>query len=298
MNKYFKLDPKEYVVFKRLPHRGEGAIAPVKGDFYSQCDTEVDIQKLPSEYKIDIDKVGVCDLIYPIVVLDKRNERQTVTATINMYVDLPHHFKGTHMSRFIEILNEYKSDLIIENLDNLLIEVCQKLEAMSAHIELGFKYFLEKEAPVSKAKSLMGYDCKLMVSHTLDNGKDSILEVKVPVMNLCPCSKEISNTAAHNQRGVVTTQVRFNDFVWIEDLISVVEKSASSELYTLLKRPDEKFVVEHAFDNPRFVEDVVRIVANELMEDSRVTWFTVKSINFESIHNHNAYAFIERDKGC
>jgi GTP cyclohydrolase I len=256
----------------------------------------IDIQKQPGMNEIDIDKVGVCDISYPIQVMDKKQEKQSTTAQINMYVDLPHHFKGTHMSRFIEVLNEYRGEITVRNMGQILREIARSLEAKSAHMELSFKYFVEKEAPVSRSRSLMGYDCRFIGTYAQGESDDFILEIKVPVMNLCPCSKEISETAAHNQRSEVTVMIRFQDFVWIEDLISLVETSASSDVFALLKRPDEKFVTERAYENPRFVEDIVRIIAGELMDDKKITWFSVKSINFESIHNHNAYAFVERDK--
>jgi GTP cyclohydrolase IB len=256
----------------------------------------LDVQNLPGLFELDIDKVGVSDVSYPIEVLDKNQEKQATTAMINMYVDLPHHFKGTHMSRFIEVLNKYRGEITVRNMAGILREIAKSLEARSSHMELGFKYFIEKEAPVSKARSLMGYDCRFMASYTEGENDDFILEVRVPVMNLCPCSKEISGTAAHNQRSEVTVQVRFNDFVWIEDIITLVEQSASCDLYALLKRPDEKYVAERAYENPRFVEDIVRIIADNLMKNEKVSWFSVKSINFESIHNHNAYAFITRNK--
>jgi GTP cyclohydrolase IB len=256
----------------------------------------IDVQNQPGLNGIDIDKVGVSDVHYPIEVLDKRNNKQATTAVVNMYVDLPHHFKGTHMSRFIEVLNQYRGEITIHNMSEILQEMARSLEAKSAHMEISFKYFIEKEAPVSKAKSLMGYDCRFIGAFAQGNGEDFILEVKVPVMNLCPCSKEISATAAHNQRSEVCVRVRFNDFVWIEDIVTLVERSASCDLYALLKRPDEKYVAEHAYENPRFVEDIVRIIAKDLMTDPQITWFSVRSKNFESIHNHNAYAFVERDK--
>ena len=256
----------------------------------------IDVQSQPGLNEIDIDKVGICDVYYPIEVLDKQREKQGTTARINMYVDLPHRFKGTHMSRFIEVLNQYRGEITVRNVSQILREIARSLEAKSAHMELAFKYFIEKEAPVSKSRSLMGYDCRFICAYIQGRSVDFLLEVKVPVMNLCPCSKEISRTAAHNQRSEVTVQLRFNDFVWIEDVIALAEKSASSDLYALLKRPDEKYVAEHAYENPRFVEDIVRIIANELMKDEKITWFSVRSVNFESIHNHNAYAYIERDK--
>jgi GTP cyclohydrolase I len=256
----------------------------------------IDVQNQPGMNEIDIDKVGISDVSYPIEVLDKKNNKQGTTATVNMYVDLPHQFKGAHMSRFIEVLNQYRGEITIRNISGILQEIARSLEAKSAHMELSFKYFIEKEAPVSKAKSLMGYDCRFIGSYTQGNGEDFVLEVIVPVMNLCPCSKEISGTAAHNQRSEVVVRVRFNDFVWIEDIVALVERSASCDLYALLKRPDEKYVSEHAYENPRFVEDIVRIIASDLMNDEKVDWFSVRSKNFESIHNHNAYALVERDK--
>lgn len=256
----------------------------------------IDIQNQPSLTGMDIDKVGICDVNYPIEVLDKDREKQGTTARINMYVDLPHRFKGTHMSRFIEVLNQYRGEITVRNMGEILRQITRSLEARSAHMELAFKYFIQKEAPVSKSRSLMGYDCRFISAYTRGGSVDFVLEVTVPVMNLCPCSKEISQTAAHNQRSEVTLQIRFNDFVWIEDVISLIEGSASCDLYALLKRPDEKYVVEKAYENPRFVEDIVRIIASELMKDEKIAWFSVRSINFESIHNHNAYAFIERDK--
>jgi GTP cyclohydrolase I len=254
------------------------------------------MQSQPGFNEIDIDKVGVCDVSYPIEVLDKKDQKQSTTAQINMYVDLPHRFKGTHMSRFIEVLNKYRGEITIRNMGEILREIARSLEAKSAHMELAFKYFVEKEAPVSKSRSLMGYDCRFIGAYVEGDSEDFILEVIVPVMNLCPCSKEISQTAAHNQRSEVTIQLRFSDFVWIEDIIALAENSASSDLYALLKRPDERYVAERAYENPRFVEDIVRIIADELIKDEKITWFSVRSINFESIHNHNAYAFIERDK--
>ena len=256
----------------------------------------MDIQNQPGLNGLDIDKVGICDLAYPIEIFDKARERQQTVAQINMYVDLPRKFKGTHMSRFVEVLNENRAEIMLENFGQILRVIASKLEAKSAHMEIAFKYFLEKEAPVSRSRSFMGYDCRFIGSYSQSGDEDFMIEVRVPVMNLCPCSKEISETAAHNQRSEVTVQVRYTDFVWIEDIIGLVEKSASCELYALLKRPDEKYVSERAYDNPRFVEDIVRLVADDLMHDKRVSWFSVRSKNFESIHNHNAYAFIERDK--
>jgi GTP cyclohydrolase I len=252
-----------------------------------------DIQSQKDHRKIEINKVGVKSIRYPIIVLDKKNKTQHTVATINMYVNLPHHFKGTHMSRFIEILNTYRQGISIENLSQILIKMKEKLHSESAHMEIEFPYFIEKQAPVTKAKSLMEYTCHIWGTH--NRKADLIVGVEVPLTTLCPCSKEISNYGAHNQRSRVMVNVRFRKFFWIEDLIEIVETCASSEVYPLLKRPDEKFVTEKAFDNPMFVEDVVRSIGEKLDNHSNITWYSVESENLESIHNHSAYAFIEKD---
>lgn len=251
-----------------------------------------DMQAEPDFRRIDIDKVGVKDISYPIVVLDKVNEFQHTIAMVNMYVDLPHQFKGTHMSRFVEILNEYRGEVTIKNFPDILCEMKSRFEAGTAHLEVEFPYFIEKAAPVSKLKGLMEYKCKYTGS--LSDELDIQIEVRVPVSTLCPCSKEISERGAHNQRGEVKVAVRFDDFVWIEDIIETVEKSASSPVYSLLKRVDEKFVTEQAYDNPKFVEDVVRDVAVNIGKMSEIKWFRVEVENWESIHNHSAYAYLEK----
>lgn len=252
-----------------------------------------DIQSLKDHRKIEINKVGVKSIRYPIIVLDKKNKTQHTIATINMYVNLPHHFKGTHMSRFIEILNTYRKGISMENLSEILIKMKEKLDSESAHMEMVFPYFIEKEAPVTRAKSLMEYTCYIWGTH--NSRADLVVGVEIPVTTLCPCSKEISNYGAHNQKSMVTVKVRFKKFFWIEDIIAIVESCASSEMYPLLKRPDEKYVTEKAYDNPMFVEDVVRSVAEKLDQDENITWYSVESENMESIHNHKAYAFIEKE---
>ena len=251
-----------------------------------------DVQSEPDFRHIDIDKVGVKDIRYPIVVLDKAKESQHTIATVNMYVDLPHHFKGTHMSRFVEILNEYRGEVTIRNFPDILSEMKSRFGAGTAHLEVEFPYFIEKAAPVSKLKGLMEYKCKYTGS--LSGELDIVIEVRVPVSTLCPCSKEISERGAHNQRGEVKVAVRFEDFVWIEDIIETVEKSASSPVYSLLKRVDEKFVTEQAYDNPMFVEDIVRDVAVNIGNNPAIKWFRVEVENWESIHNHSAYAYVEK----
>ncbi len=255
----------------------------------------IDIQRLSDHRKIDIDKVGVKDIHYPIVVRDKRGGYQHTVARVDMFVNLPHHFKGTHMSRFIQILNKYRKDIAVKNLSKILEEMKVSLEAESAHIYIEFPYFIEKKAPVSGEPSLMEYICNF-IGESNEKGEAFTFGVKVPVMTLCPCSKEISDFGAHNQRGIITLRVRFRKFMWIEDLVEIAESCASSPVYTLLKRADEKFVTEHAYQNPAFVEDVVRCVAEKLLKRDEIVWFSVEAENFESIHNHNAYAYIERSK--
>jgi len=251
-----------------------------------------DLQQSRDERNIPIDKVGVKNIRYPIVVLDKSKDRQHTVARINMYVDLPHHFKGTHMSRFIEILNEHHGEISIEGIDAILLEMKERLEASSAHLELEFPYFIEKRAPVSGARGLMEYQCRMLGS--LGETGDFILGVTVPVTSLCPCSREISARGAHNQRSAVTVQVRYRDHIWLEDLIDWIEACGSAPVYSLLKREDEKAVTEQAYDNPRFVEDIVRAVTEKLQHIENITWFRVECENFESIHNHSAYALVEQ----
>lgn len=250
-----------------------------------------DMQQSPDTRKIAIDKVGVKDIRYPIVVQDQRRECQHTVARVNMYVDLPDHFKGTHMSRFIEVLNLYHGEISVENLESILSEMKRRLGASCAHLELDFPYFVEKRAPVSGARSLLEYQCRML--GTLAEDFDFLLEASVPVTSLCPCSREISERGAHNQRSIVTVQIRYSAHVWLEELISWVEACASCEVYSLLKREDEKAVTERAYDHPMFVEDMVRAVTEKLRADRRIRWFRVQCENFESIHNHSAYAMVE-----
>ena len=250
-----------------------------------------DMQKSRDDRNIAIDKVGVKDIHYPIVVMDKSKEQQQTVARINMYVDLPHHFKGTHMSRFIEILNQYHGQVSIDRMNTMLRDMKQHLEASRAHLELEFPYFIEKQAPTSGARSLMEYQCRMQGS--LGDDYDFVLGVTVPMTSLCPCSKEISARGAHNQRSAVSVEIRYTDHVWLEDLNEWVEECGSAPVYALLKREDEKTLTEQAYDNPMFVEDVVRAVTQRLLKVPEVTWFRVACENFESIHNHSAYAMVE-----
>lgn len=251
-----------------------------------------DVQSERDHRNQEIQKVGVRGVRYPIVVLDKEQGYQPTVATVNMYVDLPHHFKGTHMSRFVEILNKYRGQIGVKELKAILQEMKRKLKAKSAYLEIEFPYFIEKHAPVTGSKGFMEYICKFYASSN-HRKLDLSVEVNVPISTVCPCSKAISQYGAHNQRGMVRLRVRFRKLIWIEDLIRLVEESVSSDLYTILKRPDEKFITERAYENPMFVEDVVREIAVKLKADPNITWFSVEAENFESIHNHNAYAYIE-----
>jgi len=254
-----------------------------------------DIQGSKDTRHIAIDKVGIKDIRYPVRVRERLGGEQHTIANFNMYVQLPHNFKGTHMSRFVEILNEHEYEITLESFKRMLIEMIKRLEAKSGHIEMTFTYFIKKSAPVSGVKSLLDYEITF-IGEITDKVPSITLKVVVPVASLCPCSKEISDYGAHNQRSHVTVTVKPKGFLWVEDVIDLVEKQASCELYGLLKRPDEKHVTEHAYENPKFVEDMVRDVAAQLNKDSRVISYIVESENFESIHNHSAYALIESDK--
>jgi GTP cyclohydrolase I len=243
--------------------------------------------------ELRIDKVGVRGLKFPIQIRDKAHAVQNTIATIGMFVDLPKEFKGTHMSRFIEVLNAHGSVVHVDNIYDILREMQTKLHARASHLEMEFPFFLEKEAPVTKGRGLMDYVARFDATA---NGRelDFVLTVKANVTTLCPCSKAISIHGAHNQRGEVTVQIRSTKTVWIEELIALIEESASSELYPLLKRQDEKAVTERAYENPVFVEDLVRNVVLRLNTREEITWYKVEAENFESIHNHNAYACIEK----
>jgi len=259
-----------------------------------------DVQSDPDSRKLAIDKVGIKGIRHPVRIQERGStERapraQHTIAVFNMYVGLPHHFKGTHMSRFVEILEAHEREITVETFQLMLREMVDKLEAEEGHIEMSFPYFIEKKAPVSGVKSLMDYEVSF--SGEIRKGRQSFtMKVVVPVTSLCPCSKKISERGAHNQRSHVTVTARTNDFVWIEEIVDIVERQSSSELYGLLKRPDEKFVTERAYDNPKFVEDLVRDVASVLNLDERIDAYVVESENFESIHNHSAYALIEKNK--
>ncbi len=254
-----------------------------------------DVQNTADTRAIAINKVGIKDILHPVQVKDRTGKIQHTIANFNMYVDLPHEFKGTHMSRFVEILNNHEWEITVESFKTMLTEMTNLLDAECGHIEMNFSFFINKTAPASGVKSLMDYDVTF-VGERRSNKNIIFIKVVVPVTSLCPCSKKISDRGAHNQRSHVTIDVETEEFIWIEEIIDIVESQASCELYGLLKRPDEKVVTERAYDNPKFVEDMVRDIAHQLNIDSRILSYTVESENFESIHNHSAYALIKHNR--
>ena len=257
--------------------------------------TIADVQSTADLRQLPIDKVGIKNIRHPIIVRDRSGGTQSTIANFNMTVNLPHNFKGTHMSRFVEILNNYERAISVASFKEILKNMTAKLEAEAGHIEMHFPYFINKKAPITKVESLLDYDVAF-IADFIDNQINMWVKVIVPVTSLCPCSKKISNYGAHNQRSHVTVTALINDFIWLEEIIELVEKQASCELYGLLKRPDEKYVTEKAYDNPKFVEDMVRDIAACLNNDARISSYKVESENFESIHNHSAYAMIEHTK--
>lgn len=255
-----------------------------------------DVQNYIDNRNITVDQVGIWDIEYPIVVKDRKNTIQHTVAKVDLTVMLLPEFKGTHMSRIIEVLNRFRGEITTDNIPELLMKLRENLASPQALAALRFPYFIEKKAPVSGISSMFAANI-LFSGFSDETGGDSfILGVRIPVTTLCPCSKEISAFGAHNQRSFVTLYVQFKKFIWIEELISVIEESASCEIYPLLKRPDEKFVTEKAFENPVFAEDVVRNISERMMADPRIKWFMVETLHLESIHSHNAYARIERFK--
>lgn len=253
-----------------------------------------DVQNSADTRQLPINKVGIKNIRHPVRVRDRTGGEQHTIAVFNMYVDLPHNFKGTHMSRFVEILNQHEREISVKSFKEMLREMTQRLEAQTGHIEMNFPYFVNKKAPISGVQSLMDYDVTFF-GEIQGKTPRTLLKVVVPVTSLCPCSKKISDYGAHNQRSHVTITVSTTRFVWIEEIIDIVEDMASCELYGLLKRPDEKHVTERAYDNPKFVEDMVRDIAVKLNSDDRIDGYIVESENFESIHNHSAYAMIEQN---
>lgn len=254
-----------------------------------------DVQGSTDYRRIAIDKVGVKSVTYPIKLRTPDGGEQHTVASVNMYVSLPHHQKGTHMSRFLEVLNEHAREIDPTDIMAICHDIKERLNATDAHLELSFTYFINKKAPVTESPGLMDYQ---VTFDAVSNGEDDfVLGVKVPATSLCPCSKTISAYGAHNQRCIIEARVRTGKkMLWIEELVEIVEAAASAQVYSVLKRPDEKFVTEEAYDHPKFVEDIVRDLAMLLEREERITWYSINSENFESIHNHNAYAAIEKRK--
>ncbi|MFP4459260.1 MAG: GTP cyclohydrolase FolE2 [Candidatus Zixiibacteriota bacterium] len=251
-----------------------------------------DVQNESPSHKIAIDRVGVRNLRYPIIVLDRSNEKQQTVASVSMFVDLPESYRGTHMSRFIEILNRHRGKMTSDQVAMVTKEMQDVFNASQAHFKVEFDYFIEKKAPVTGHDSLLSIDC--FFEGNRGDDYHFILGVRVPVLTLCPCSKEISDRGAHNQRAYVDIQVEFEEFIWIEELVEVAEQSASAPIYPLIKRPDEKFITELAFDNPVFVEDLARNIAKVLDSDKRIYAYKIQVESHESIHTHNAFACISK----
>ncbi|MCC8181156.1 MAG: GTP cyclohydrolase FolE2 [Planctomycetes bacterium] len=258
-----------------------------------------DVQSRPDERELPIDLVGVKGLKYPIMVRDRAREHQHTVAEMSLSVSLPHHFKGTHMSRFVEVVHEHREQVDMETLPAIVATLRDRLEAERARIEVGFPYFIERSAPVSGSRALMSYNCRY-IAEVNGKGSDFVVGVTVPITTLCPCSKAISDYGAHNQRGYIDLDIRairsssgLPKMVWIEELVDVCESAGSAPVFPLLKREDERALTMRAYDHPAFVEDVVRHVAAGLRDDSRIAWLQVKAETVESIHDHNAFAMIE-----
>ena len=251
-----------------------------------------DIQSEQDTRAVPLQKVGVKGVKYPVTVLDKNASRQHTTASVDLYVNLPHNYKGTHMSRFIEVFHKYHEDISMHHFLDMLEEIRLKLDAQKAYGRIEFPYFIEKKAPVSGSAGIMQYKCSYEGEVSEGGDRHFYISIQVPVATLCPCSKAISEYGAHNQRGIVSVRLLYKEFFWIEDVIETIESCASTPLYTLLKRQDEKYVTEHAYETPRFVEDVVREVYLGLKKLG-FSQFSVEAENDESIHNHNAYAYAE-----
>jgi GTP cyclohydrolase I len=287
--------PKTTTKNKPSPTSHASGNGSVTDDASSRPGVMPDVQASKDQRQIAIDRVGVKDITYPMKLRSQCGGDQHTVASVNMYVALPHYQKGTHMSRFLEVLNEQTSEPVTpDRIPQITRAICERLNAEVAHLECEFTYFIKKLAPVTQMPGLMDY--KVRFECTANGEEDFIMSVAAPAASLCPCSKEISEYGAHNQRCRIEAKVRFKGMVWIEELVAMLEQAASCPVYAVLKRPDEKYVTERAFDNPKFVEDIVRDLALLLEADDRITWYSINSENFESIHNHNAYAQITRAK--
>ena len=252
-----------------------------------------DVQNISDDRGIAIQNVGVCDVHLPFLIKTKSGSFQSVLAKISLTVNLPKEYKGTHMSRFIEILSEWSQKPVSSReMEFILADTIKRLDAEYAQMVIQFKYFIEKSAPVSGLKSMLDVDCFFSASLTKNQPLDFTLGVNVPFTSLCPCSKEISAYGAHNQRGLMKVQIKYSSgkLIWIEDLVALMEAEGSCPVYPLLKREDEKYVTEYAYDNAKFVEDVLRDLVLSLRRQTYISWFEIQCENYESIHNHSAYA--------
>ena len=254
-----------------------------------------DVQNERDQRNVPIDKVGISSISWPIQVLDRSSGVQDTIANVSLSVCLPRDYRGTHMSRFVEVLGAQEKQVTFHNMGNLLQMLKERLNADEAHAVFEFPYFITKAAPVSGAKGRVRYDVNF--SATLKGSEfDLITELIAPIQTLCPCSKEISDFGAHNQRAHARIAARMSSMVWIEELAEIADSCASAPIYSLLKREDEKYVTEHAYENPHFVEDSVRDLALAMEKEPRVTWYRVSVTSHESIHNHDAFACVERSK--
>ncbi len=254
----------------------------------------IDMQQERDIRGVKISRVGIKEYKCPITIYDKNNREQGTIADINLYVSLEAEKRGIHMSRLIEVINTLRGKVTLNSVEEMLLEVKERLESKSSCIELSFPYFIEKKAPVSGLFGVVDYYCEILGESLEDDKSDITLTVHVPITSVCPCSKAISDNGAHNQRGTVCISVKFKNEIFIEDIIKVAEESGSCDVYSLIKRTDEKYVTETSFENTKFVEDIVRDTALLLEKDPNITWFSVSVENYESIHNHNAYAALSR----
>ena len=256
-----------------------------------------DVQASADSRNIAINKVGIKSIRHPVRVADRDGGVQHSVGVFDMYVHLPQHFKGTHMSRFVEILNAQERELSVASFEQIVRDMAARLEASSGYLEMRFPYFVNKTAPVSGVSSLLDYDVTF-IGEVVDGEYRFTMKVLIPVTSLCPCSKKISERGAHNQRSHITLSATLRGDLGLRELVRMAEEEASCEVFGLLKRPDEKWVTERAYDNPKFVEDLVRDIALRLRADARIAAWSVQSENFESIHNHSAYALIEGENAA
>ncbi|MDR1035750.1 MAG: GTP cyclohydrolase I FolE2 [Deltaproteobacteria bacterium] len=253
-----------------------------------------DVQNRTDSRRLKIDQVGVRKIRYPVDVKDRENGSQSTVASVNMYVELPHNHKGTHMSRFIEILSRHHNSVSSSDIPSILTDMKSRLQAEAAHLELSFPFFIARRAKADGALAKMEYDCVLSGTHAAGAEPDLTISVAVPVTTLCPSPGEPAGAGVHSQRGIVTVTVRYRRFFWMEDLVSLVEGCASGGVFSLLSSGDASLSSGAAFaTKPCFVEDVVRVVAERLRADDNFFWFSVAAEFDESVHGRSAYAFLE-----